>query len=73
MRPLCLLRTHGGKRVTLRGFRSHHGAAMKMPIAAILLVLLLSACGQAGPLVLPDSPEAQQQEQKQNKSSQEGQ
>lgn len=42
---------------------------MKMPIAAILLwVLLLSACGQAGPLVLPDSPEAQQQEQDKNKS-----
>lgn len=47
---------------------------MKSPlIAALLLSVLLAACGQAGPLVLPDSsrpaaPEAPQpQEQQKNK------
>ena len=37
---------------------------------ALLATLLLSACGQAGPLVLPDSPEAQQQKDKDKEKSQ---
>lgn len=40
---------------------------MKTPaIALLLLPLLLCACGQAGPLVLPDSQQPPPQEQSPN-------
>lgn len=40
---------------------------MKKPAIAVLLLLLLAGCGQAGPLVLPDAPPEAQQPEPQKK------
>lgn len=39
----------------------------KLTVPTLLLVVVLSACGQSGALIHPDSPEAQQERERQQK------